>query len=103
MAHLLVLKGPDRGQRLTLNKPRIVVGREPDCDVVLDSPQIADRQKLGVSSKHAVISLLDGNYYIEDGAGQGGRSHNRPLVNGELVPFFPGRVRLEPADTIKIC
>jgi sigma-B regulation protein RsbU (phosphoserine phosphatase) len=103
MAHLLVLKGPNRGQRLPLGKPRIVLGREPDCDVVLDAPQIADRQKLAVSRKHAVISIIDGTYYIEDGDGQGRRSHNRTLVNGELVPFFPGRVRLKPEDTIKIC
>lgn len=103
MAHLLVLKGPNRGQRLPLNRQRIVLGREPDCDVVLDSPQIADRQKLAVSRKHAVISLVDGNYYIEDGDGCGRRSHNRTQVNGDWVPFFPGRVQLKPEDTIKIC
>ncbi len=103
MAHLLVLKGPNRGERIALTPPRTVLGREPDCDVVLDAPQIADRQKLAVSRKHAVISLVDGNYFIEDGDGCGRRSHNRTLVNGELVPFYPGRVRLKSEDTIKIC
>jgi phosphoserine phosphatase RsbU/P len=102
MAHLLVLKGPNRGQRVLLNRPRTVLGREPDCNVVLDAPEIADRQKLAISRKHAVITLTDGNYYIEDGDGCGRRSRNRTLVNGELVPF-PGRVRLRPEDTIKIC
>jgi serine phosphatase RsbU (regulator of sigma subunit)/pSer/pThr/pTyr-binding forkhead associated (FHA) protein len=103
MAHLLVLKGPNRGQRLSLNRPRTVIGREPDCDVVLDAPQIGDRQKLAVSRKHAVISQIDSGYCIEDGDGYGRRSHNRTMVNGELVPFYPGRVKLKPEDTIKIC
>jgi serine phosphatase RsbU (regulator of sigma subunit) len=94
MASLLILKGANQGLRLQLEGDRIVLGRDPGCDVVIAGT--------AVSRKHAVISRVHGKYYIEDGDGDGAKSRNGTSVNNELIPF-PGRVLLKDNDRIKIC
>jgi serine phosphatase RsbU (regulator of sigma subunit) len=55
-----------------------------------------------ISRRHAVILYIDGNYYIEDGDGQGRPTRNHTFVNDQQVPF-PGRRLLHDADRIRIC
>jgi serine phosphatase RsbU (regulator of sigma subunit) len=94
MASLLILKGANQGLRLELDGDKIVLGRDPGCDVVIAGT--------AVSRKHAVISRLQGKCYIEDGDGAGVKSRNGTSVNNDLIPF-PGRVLLKDNDRIKIC
>src|SRR5262249_48143329 len=104
VASLLVLTGPTKGSRLPLEGERTVLGREAGCDVVICEALLGrtDSGAGSVSRRHAVISRVDGDYYIEDGDGRGNRSRNGVLVNDRKVPF-PGRVRLRNNDCIRIC
>jgi serine phosphatase RsbU (regulator of sigma subunit) len=94
MASLLILKGANQGLRLPLEGEKIVLGRDPNCDVVIPGT--------AVSRRHALITRLQGKYYIEDGNGTGEKSRNGTAVNNDQVPF-PGRVQLKDNDRIKIC
>jgi serine phosphatase RsbU (regulator of sigma subunit) len=105
MASLLLSSGPHKGTRLPLKGDRIVLGREPRCDVVIDDSMIhrsAVGQTHSVSRKHAVIRRVGGDYYIEDGDGHGNGSRNGTFVN-ELQVFLPERRRLQNNDRIRIC
>ncbi len=104
MPHLVVLKGRNQGQQYVLERPKTVLGREQDCDVLLEAGEGAGGRKQAdvVSRKHAVILCEHGKYYIEDGDGSGRASRNGTFVNAERVPF-PGRVLLKNNDVIKIC
>jgi len=86
-AYLQVLRGVTPGSVFALKAGRNVVGRHPECDVVLDVG--------AVSRQHAVINFEAGQYFIEDL-----RSRNGTFVNGEPVS---GRRRLFTNDRIKIC
>jgi serine phosphatase RsbU (regulator of sigma subunit)/pSer/pThr/pTyr-binding forkhead associated (FHA) protein len=87
MACLQVLKGLNPGQIFPLDKDRFVLGRHPDCDIVLD---------LGaISRQHAQIIREGREFYVEDL-----KSRNGTLVNGEPVT---GRRRLQENDRVKIC
>lgn len=87
MAVLQALNGPDSGQKFTLPKGRAVLGRGPDCDVVLEAG--------AVSRQHAQILWIDGEYCVEDL-----KSRNGTFVNGLEVS---GRQKLCDNDRIKIC
>ena len=52
-----------------LTKPVTVVGRHPDCDIVIDAPH--------VSARHMLFRVVDQTVYVEDLA-----STNGTLVNG---------------------
>lgn len=89
MACLKVLKGDRSHERVSLDADKIVLGRNPDCQVVINGT--------AVSRAHAQILRVDGRYYIEDL-----HSRNKTLVNGkELAPDT--QVLLRDQDCIKIC
>lgn len=87
MAVLLVLKGMTPGQQLTIPEPLAVLGRHPDCEIVLDAG--------AVSRQHAQILCEGGDFFLEDL-----KSRNGTFVNGAPIQ---GRQRLEENDRIKIC
>jgi serine phosphatase RsbU (regulator of sigma subunit)/pSer/pThr/pTyr-binding forkhead associated (FHA) protein len=87
MSSLLVLKGPNQGQRIKLDRDRIVIGRNPDCDVVIPGN--------AVSRQHALILRESGQFFLEDL-----QSRNKTYVNSQPVD---GRVPLNDRDRIKIC
>ncbi|HVC94518.1 MAG TPA: FHA domain-containing protein [Pirellulales bacterium] len=72
MALLLSLNGPNPGQRYLIPKGCAVLGRDADCEIVLGFS--------AVSRRHAQITLIDDDYYIEDL-----QSRNGTFVNGEAV------------------
>src|SRR5437016_2678127 len=41
MASLLVIKGPNQGTRIPLERDRMVLGRNGDCDVVINVPSVS--------------------------------------------------------------
>jgi serine phosphatase RsbU (regulator of sigma subunit)/pSer/pThr/pTyr-binding forkhead associated (FHA) protein len=87
MASLLILKGGNQGQRYSLQGERTVLGRNPDCDVVISGT--------AVSREHAQILTIQGKYFIEDK-----QSRNGTFVNNQQIT---GRTLLKDSDRIKIC
>jgi serine phosphatase RsbU (regulator of sigma subunit)/pSer/pThr/pTyr-binding forkhead associated (FHA) protein len=87
MACLQVLKGLNPGQVFPLDKELFVLGRHPDCDIVLDVG--------AVSRQHARIVRESGEFYVEDL-----HSRNGTIVNGQLIN---SRHQLRENDRVKIC
>lgn len=74
-------------QRVELDRPRIVIGRHPSCEIVLGYS--------AVSGRHAQIALVDGEYYVEDL-----NSRNGTYLNGQRLQ---GPRRLRNHDRLDIC
>lgn len=87
MAILQVVKGLNPGQQFPLEGSRAILGRHPDCDIVLDVG--------AVSRQHAQITQVGAGFYVEDL-----NSRNGTWVNGEQVQ---GRRLLRENDRLKIC
>lgn len=87
MAGLRAIKGPDSGKRYALPAERMVLGRHPDCDIVVDFG--------AVSRQHAQILRVGENYFVEDL-----RSRNGTFVNDQLIE---GRRQLNHGDRLRIC
>lgn len=87
MAFLKVVKGGPPGRRLDVGDDEIVIGRAPDCGLVLD--------QIAVSRRHARIHQLDGRYFLEDL-----QSRNGTFLN-ESAAEQPQELR--DGDTIRIC
>jgi serine phosphatase RsbU (regulator of sigma subunit)/pSer/pThr/pTyr-binding forkhead associated (FHA) protein len=87
MAVLEVVRGSNPGQQFSLESERAVLGRHPECDIVLDQG--------AVSRQHAQILQLDRQFFVEDL-----KSRNGTFVNGELIR---GRHPLKDQDRVKIC
>jgi pSer/pThr/pTyr-binding forkhead associated (FHA) protein len=85
------LQFPD-GERgpLPLNPPICLVGRDPDCDLVIDSPKI--------SRQHALIALSGTRLEVRDlGSTNGIRVQDQPLPRGVVnlgETFQVGHIRL---------
>ena len=88
----VILKPKRGGRPIVLDKPILLVGRHPDCDVIIkDSPKI--------SRKHCCIALVDHRFVVRDLDSMNGVfvngdrvSHSHDLVNGDQlvigdVPF----------------
>ncbi len=103
MPGLLLRSGARKGLRLPLEGNRIVLGRDPACDIVIDETMVrrdsAPGRPESVSRRHAVISRVGGNYYIEDGDGKV-RSRNGTFVNNRPIS---DPILLENNDHIRIC
>lgn len=90
MPSLLVIKGPNQGQQFPLTREKTVLGRNPDCDVVINVG--------AVSREHAQILALNGNYYVKDL-----KSRNLTFVNDERVDPDKPPVLLKHEDRLRIC
>ena len=85
---VLTLKtGAMSGRQFRLDKERLVIGRHPDCDIVLD--------QMAVSRQHVAIALENGLVFAEDL-----HSRNGTFVNGRPLT---GRRLLEDGDELLIC
>ena len=87
MALLQSLNGQNQGQQYPLAGQRAIMGRHPDCDIVLDVG--------AVSRQHAQIVIVNDEFFVEDL-----ESRNGTFVNGQLVR---GRKLLQENDRVKIC
>ncbi len=87
MAVLVALKGDAFGEQVPIKGSRSVMGRHPDCEIVLDAA--------AVSRQHAQILQESDGFYIEDL-----HSRNGTLVNNQLID---GKRKLEEGDRIRIC
>ncbi|MHB1038043.1 MAG: SpoIIE family protein phosphatase [Pirellulales bacterium] len=87
MAILQVVKGLNPGQQFPLEGTQSILGRHPDCHIVLDVG--------AVSRQHAQILRVGERYYLEDL-----HSRNGTLVNDQ---FIRGRYLLRDSDQVQIC
>jgi serine phosphatase RsbU (regulator of sigma subunit)/pSer/pThr/pTyr-binding forkhead associated (FHA) protein len=99
MASLQVLKGGEESKVIPLVGNLYVLGRNPDCTIVLPGMN-------SVSRYHARITRLNDRYYIEDGHfDQSGQqlepSRNKTFVNNQDIN--KSRVPLRHNDKIRIC
>lgn len=87
MAVLQLSSGGPVGTQYPVEGARVILGRHPTCQIILENGAI--------SRRHAQILESHGTYYIEDL-----RSRNKTFVNGtETV----GRQELQDGDQIRIC
>lgn len=87
MPYLDAVTGPAMGRRYTLDLPQYVLGRHPDCNIVLESGS--------VSRQHAKISKNGAGFHLEDL-----NSRNGTFVNGKLIAEA---TKLVDGDSIRIC
>ncbi|HWB12441.1 MAG TPA: SpoIIE family protein phosphatase [Pirellulales bacterium] len=87
MALLQALNGDNAGQRYLIAGDSTVIGRDPDCDVVL--------HVTAVSRRHARVFADSGTFFIEDL-----HSRNGTLLNGQPV-VTPQR--LAENDRLSVC
>jgi phosphoserine phosphatase RsbU/P len=87
VALLKLIRGGNIGQLLPLAGDRVVLGRHPSCQIVLDNA--------AVSRQHAQILENHGTHYLEDL-----RSRNGTQLNDETIR---GRVELKDGDQIQLC
>lgn len=87
MAVLKLVSGGSIGQVLPLAGERVLLGRHPTCQIVLDNAAI--------SRHHAQILENHGEYFLEDL-----RSRNGTQLNA--VPVR-GRIPLQDGDEVKLC
>jgi sigma-B regulation protein RsbU (phosphoserine phosphatase) len=85
--HILKNKGANEGAMVPLDGDRFVLGRNPDCGIVI--PNTA------VSREHAQILRIQGRFYIEDK-----QSRNGTHVNNQPIT---ARTALKNNDKIRIC
>jgi pSer/pThr/pTyr-binding forkhead associated (FHA) protein len=69
----VLLKPLNGGRPIVVDKPILLVGRHPDCDIIIkDSPKI--------SRKHCCLALVDNRFVVRDL-----ESMNGVFVNGNRV------------------
>jgi serine phosphatase RsbU (regulator of sigma subunit)/pSer/pThr/pTyr-binding forkhead associated (FHA) protein len=87
MAILQEISGPEPGRQFPLEGARTVLGRHPDCNIVIEVG--------AVSRHHAQVVMIDGEYYVEDLS-----SRNGTFVNDRLLH---SRHRLAEDDRLRVC
>ena len=86
MAYLVTLKGPDTGRQFLLEQDVMVLGRQTDSGICLESQ--------AVSRHHARILRVDSNFFVEDMG-----SSNGTYINGSRIRE---RAPLMEKDTLQI-
>lgn len=83
---LVVVRGSQRGLAFWLDRPCLLIGREPDCGIFLDDAS--------VSRQHAELSERDRTWWLQDLQSKNGTQVNqRPvaepiaLADGDLLLF----------------
>lgn len=89
MAFLTANNGPNAGKRHPLDSQQgtYMLGRHPDCQIIVDVG--------AVSRYHAMITVDNGQYYVEDN-----KSRNGTYLNNE---FLRERTALRNGDQLRVC
>ena len=87
MAILQISSGPQKGRQYDLSQEKYVLGRHPECDIVVDTG--------AVSRYHAQVLHEEERFFVEDL-----KSRNGTFVNGKMIS---GRESLTHGDVIQIC
>src|SRR5439155_4706964 len=86
MPSLHILKGANQGATLPLQKERFVIGRNPECDVVIPVTS--------VSREHAQLLRMQGRYHIEDLQSRNGTFVNNQAITARTVLKNNDRIRI---------
>ena len=87
---LLAVTGPLTGAHFAIVTDPVVIGREPNCSICLDTPGVSRRHCQLVEDDDGGLSIMDNN------------STNGTVVNSR--PLKPDvRRRLHHGDTIRVC
>lgn len=86
MASLTVNNGPDAGRRYELGATTCVMGRHPECNIVIDIG--------AVSRHHAQVVFEGGKFYIEDLNSRNGTFVNEQPISGKAVLTHGDRLRI---------
>lgn len=89
MFYLIANNGPQQGRKYDLSHERYVLGRHPECEIVVEVG--------AVSRQHAAVVREGNQYFVEDL-----NSRNGTFVNGEPEKIA-GRRLLHTNDQIRIC
>src|SRR3954471_3479651 len=89
MYYLLANNGPQAGRKYELKGDKSVLGRHPDCDVVIE---------VGAVSRNHCQVVREGNTYRLEDLG----SRNGTFLNDETEKTS-GRRPLKPGDVIRVC
>jgi hypothetical protein len=76
-ARIVVSYGDDIVGEVELTRPVTVVGRHPDCDVVIDHP--------AVSGRHMLLRVVNRTVYVEDLASTNGTKVNGIATSHQVV------------------
>src|SRR5690348_2703580 len=76
-ARIVVSYGEDIVGEVELTRPVTVVGRHPDCDVVIDHP--------AVSGRHMLLRVVNRTVYVEDLASTNGTKVNGIATSHQVV------------------
>ncbi len=87
MPSLHILKGVNEGALIPLTGDRFVIGRNPDCGIVIPVTS--------VSREHASILRIQGRFFLEDN-----KSRNGTFLNDRAIT---ARTPLKNNDRIRIC
>ncbi|MGN6544118.1 MAG: SpoIIE family protein phosphatase [Aureliella sp.] len=87
MAYLTAINGTAQGTRYELDQAVVILGRHPECDVILDAG--------AVSRQHARIVRRGDDLQLEDL-----KSRNGTFLNGHLIS---GATTLADGDLVRIC
>jgi len=85
-ASLTALNGPDVGSHYALTGRASIMGRHPDCDVVINVG--------AVSRHHAQIKQVGDNYMLEDMGSRNGTFLNDQPIEGQKLLFEGDKVRV---------
>jgi len=89
MFYFQAINGPQAGKRYELKGEKCILGRHPDCDIVIE---------VGAVSRNHCQAIREGNaYFIEDLA-----SRNGTFLNDEATKI-EGRRQLSLGDEIRVC
>ncbi|HXS54161.1 MAG TPA: FHA domain-containing protein [Usitatibacter sp.] len=76
-ARIVVSYGEDIVSEVELTRPVTVIGRHPDCDVVIDHP--------AVSGRHMLLRVVNRTVYVEDLASTNGTKVNGIATSHQVV------------------
>ncbi|PQO34423.1 FHA domain-containing protein [Bremerella cremea] len=86
-SYLVALNGPDAGKKIFLVGQEFVIGRHPECDIIVEVG--------AVSRYHAKITRVDGKFKIEDLGSRNGTFVNDVQLTGPHI--------LQHGDSIRVC
>lgn len=75
--HLILMIGEKEIQRIPLTTGKIVLGRDPGCDLIIDN--------LSVSRRHAIIELGDGVCTVKDLGSKNGTLFQGKRIDGKII------------------
>lgn len=89
MFHLSANNGPQAGKKYELRADKTVMGRHPECQIVIDVG--------AVSRQHAAVVREGSDYYLEDL-----NSRNGTFLNDEATKI-ESRRQLKTGDVVRVC